>query len=61
MVDRQRLIGALFTTATALFLMAVAPRFPYRRTARVAALTLYGILLAGVIVWVVMWSLGVGF
>jgi hypothetical protein len=61
MVDRQRLIGALVTAATVLFLIAVAPGFPYRRAARVAALTLYGIVLAGVIVWVVMWLLGVGF
>jgi len=57
--DRQRLIGVLITLATALFLMAVAPRFPYRRAARRAAIVVYGAALVGVVAWVVLWSFGV--
>jgi hypothetical protein len=56
--DRQRLVGGLITLATALFLMAVAPRFPYRRAARVAALVIYGAALVGVVVWAVLWLVG---
>jgi hypothetical protein len=58
--DRERLIGALITLATALFLLAVAPRFRYRRAARVAAVAIYGAVLLGVAAWVVLWLLGVG-
>jgi hypothetical protein len=58
-LDRQRLIGAAITVATALFLMAVAPRFPYRRAARIAAIAIYGAAMAGVVAWVVLWLLGV--
>jgi hypothetical protein len=57
--DRQRLIGVLITLATALFLMAVAPGFPYRRAARRAAIVVYGAALIGVVAWVVLWLLGV--
>ena len=57
--DRQRLIGALITVATALFLMAVSPRFPYRRAVRVAAIVIYGAVFLGVVVWVVLWLLGI--
>jgi hypothetical protein len=59
--DRQRLIGALITLATALFLMAIAPGFRYRRIARVAAIAIYGAVFAGVLGWVVLWALGVNF
>jgi hypothetical protein len=58
-IDRQQLIGALVTLATALFLMAVAPQFPYRRAARIAAIAIYGCVLAGVLVWVALWLLGI--
>ena len=58
-LDRQQLIGALITLATALFLMAVAPGFPYRRAARRAAMAVYGAALIGVAVWVGLWLLGV--
>jgi hypothetical protein len=57
--DRQRLLGVLITLATALFLMAVAPGFPYRRAARIGAAVVYGAALIGVAVWVVLWLLGV--
>jgi hypothetical protein len=57
--DRERLIGALITLATALFLMAVAPKFPYRRAARIAAVVIYGAVFAGVVAWVVLWLFGV--
>jgi hypothetical protein len=58
--NRQRLIGALLTLATALFLMAVAPRFRYRRAARRASIAIYALVVAGVLTWVVLWALGVG-
>jgi hypothetical protein len=57
--DRQRLVGVLITLATALFLMSVAPRFPYRRVARIGAVAVYGAALIGVAVWVALWLLGV--
>jgi hypothetical protein len=57
--DRQRLLGVLITLATALFLMAVAPGFPYRRAARIGAAVVYGVALIGVAVWVALWLLGV--
>jgi hypothetical protein len=58
-LDRQQLIGVLITLATALFLMAVAPRFRYRRAARRATIVVYGAALIGVVAWVVLWLLGV--
>ena len=61
MVDRQRLIGALITLATVMFLVAVAPGFRYRRAARLAAIALYAVVFAGVAVWAVLWFLGVRF
>jgi hypothetical protein len=61
MPDRQQLIGALVTLATVLFLMAIAPGFRYRRAARIAAVSVYSAVLAGVVVWVVLWWLGVSF
>jgi hypothetical protein len=57
--DRQRLIGVLITLATVLFLMAVAPGFPYRRAARIGAVVVYGAALIGIAVWVVLWLAGV--
>jgi hypothetical protein len=58
-LDRERLIGVLITLATVLFLMAVAPRFPYRRAARIGAAVVYGAALIGVVVWIVLWLIGV--
>jgi hypothetical protein len=60
-VDREQAVGALIAAATALFLMSVAPGFRYRRVARIGAVAVYGVVVAGVIVWVVLWLLGVGF
>jgi hypothetical protein len=55
----QRVIGATLTLATVLFLMSAAPGFRYRRQVRIASIAIYCTLLAGVIVWVVLWLLGV--
>jgi len=60
-LDREQLIGGLVTLATVLFLMAVAPRFRYRRAARIAALAIYGVVFTGVLVWVALWLAGVNF
>jgi len=56
--DRQRLVAALMLAATALFLLAVAPGFRYRRAARIAAITVFAAVFTGVVVWVVLWWLG---
>jgi hypothetical protein len=56
--DRQRWLAALVLAATALFLIAVAPRFPYRRAAQRVAVAGY-VLAAGIVmVWVAAWLLG---
>jgi hypothetical protein len=57
--DRQRMIGALLLAATALYLIAVAPRFPYRRATRALALTVYAIAFGAVVLWVVLWMEGI--
>jgi hypothetical protein len=57
--DRQRLVAALMLAVTALFLLAVAPGFRYRRAARIAAITVFAIVFTGVVVWVVLWWLGI--
>ncbi len=44
--DRQRLILALILAATALYLIAVAPGFRYRRAARTMAVTVYAAALS---------------
>ena len=59
--DRQRLVGALVLAATALFLVAVAPGFRYRRAARRVAVAVYAIVSAGVAVWAVLWLVGMEF
>ena len=59
--ETQRMIGAAITLATVLFLMAVAPGFRYRRPARIAAIAIYGTVLAVAVVWVVRWLLGMAF
>jgi hypothetical protein len=56
--DRQRMVGALMLAASALYLMAVAPRFRYRRVTRALALTIYAIAFGAVVVWIVMWMEG---
>ena len=58
-MDRQRLVSALMLAATALFLLAVAPGFRYRRAARIAAITVFTVVFTGVVVWTVLWSLGI--
>ncbi len=49
----------LITLATVVFLMAIAPRFPYRRQARIAAVVIYGVAAIAAAVWVVLWLCGV--
>ena len=56
--DRQRLVSALLLAATALFLMASAPGFGYRRALRRAGIAVYAIAMAVVLVWVVLWLAG---
>ena len=56
--DPNRTISALVLAATALFLMAVAPGFRWRRQARVVALVVYGATFFGVVVYVVLWLCG---
>ena len=54
-LDRQRLILALILAATALYLLAVAPGFRYRRAARTMAVTVYAVAFVGVCAWVLLW------
>lgn len=54
-LDRQRLILALILAATALYLLAVAPGFRYRRAARILAVTVYAAAFIGVVAWVLLW------
>jgi hypothetical protein len=54
-IDRQRLILALILAATALYLIAVAPGFRYRRVARTMAISVYAVAFIGVCAWVVLW------
>jgi hypothetical protein len=56
--DPQRLVAALMLAATALFLLAVAPGFRYRRAARIAAIAVFAVVFTGVVVWVVLWLAG---
>lgn len=58
-MDPQRIIQALALAATVLFLMTMAPGFRWRRQVRIAALALYGALLIGVAVYVVLWLAGI--
>lgn len=53
------MIQALALAATVLFLMTMAPGFRWRRQVRIAALALYGALLIGVAVYVVLWLAGI--
>jgi len=57
--DRQRAVLALVLAATALYLMAVAPGFRYRRAARLAALAIYGAACALVLVLAALWLFGI--
>ena len=59
-LDRQRLVGALLLAATALYLIAVGPRFRYRRVTRALALIVYAAALGVVTVWIALWLMGVG-
>jgi hypothetical protein len=58
-MDRQQLISALLLAATALFLIAVAPGFRYRRVTRIAALAVYAIALGVALVFVGLWLAGI--
>jgi predicted branched-subunit amino acid permease len=58
--DQQRLVTGLILAATALFLVAVAPGFRYRRAARRAAIALYAAAAAAVVIGlIVLWLAGV--
>ena len=59
--DNGRALSALVLLATALFLLS--GRMPGRaaRMARYAAVAVYGLLVAGALVAVGLWLLGVGF
>jgi hypothetical protein len=59
-LDLNRMISALVLVATALFLMTMAPRFRWRRQARVAALAIYGATLVGILVYIALWLSGLG-
>ena len=54
-LDRQRLILALILAATALYLIAVAPGFRYRRAARTMAISVYAVAFIGACAWVLLW------
>jgi hypothetical protein len=57
--DRQRLVAALTLAVVVLYLLAVAPGFRYRRAARIAAITVFTVVFTGLVVWVVLWWLGI--
>jgi hypothetical protein len=59
-LDLNRMISALVLVATALFLMTMAPRFRWRRQARLAALAIYGATLVGILVYIALWLSGLG-
>ena len=56
--DRQRLVAALMLAVMVLYLLARAPGFRYRRAARIAAITVFTVVVAGLVVWVVLWLAG---
>lgn len=58
-LDLNRMISALVLVATALFLMAMAPRFRWRRQARAAALAIYGATLVGILIYIALWLSGI--
>ena len=58
-LDLNRMISALVLVATALFLMTMAPRFRWRRQARVAALAIYGAALVGILIYIALWLAGI--
>jgi hypothetical protein len=60
-IDTGRLISALVLATTALYLLCGRLRAPYNRLARNAALAIYGIALAGALIYAGLWLLGVGF
>jgi hypothetical protein len=60
-IDAGRMVGALTLAATALFLMCGQLPAPYNRWARNAAVAVYGVTLAGVLIYVGLWWLGVEF
>jgi hypothetical protein len=57
--DMQRLIAAVALAATALFLVSQRLSGRRRRAAMVAAIAVYGALLAGVVVYAGLWLAGV--
>jgi hypothetical protein len=59
--DTWRLIAALVTAATALFVLCGQLPAPYDRLARNAAIAVYGVTLLGVLVYIGLWSFGVEF
>ena len=56
--DRPRMMAALIALVTTLFLISVAPGFPYRRAARRIAVAAYAVALVVVLAWVALWLAG---
>lgn len=56
--ERPQALAALMTAATALFVMSGRLSPPYRRWARIGAVTLYGLTLAGVLAAIALWLAG---
>jgi hypothetical protein len=56
--DPQRVAMALTLLATAMYLIAVAPGFGWRRQLRLAAIGVYAIALAVVLGWIALWLAG---
>jgi hypothetical protein len=59
--DLQRMVGALLAVGMVLFVMSGAPGMPggaFRLWARRGAVGLYCLVLAGVIVYVLLWLVG---
>jgi hypothetical protein len=59
--DTGRLVTALVAATTVLFLMCGRLPAPYNRLTRNAAVAVYGVTFLGVLVYVGLWLLGVGF
>jgi hypothetical protein len=57
--SEERIGPALLLLATAMYLIAVAPGFRYRRAARAIAITLYAGVFLGAVAWVLLWSAGI--
>ena len=59
--DTGRMLTALAAATTALFLLCGRLPAPYARWTRNAAVAVYGVTLAGVLVYLGLWAIGVKF